>query len=343
MWRPSRFIVFHQMALAAGCSLLLLGAVSLAAAEENFWRAPGNWYKGNLHTHTTNSDGDLAPAEIVARYKEAGYDFLALSDHNKLTRFDGPSGDRFLLIDGEEITAGHSEIGAEIHFVAFNIKERINPREFTEPQKVLDAVRAQGGEVVISHPCWSGLTLKELMGLEGYLGIEIYNASCFYSIGKGHSLSHWDDLLVRGRRVMGYAHDDSHGHFNDHRPTDVARASLMVKAPALTAEAIMGALRKGEFYACSEKDAPKILDFWIADGHAHARASAARVITIAADPGRGFGESFAARPGGTLTEANYKLRGREKYVRLEVTDTEGRTSWSNPIFLPTANGADSRK
>lgn len=330
--------------ILAGCLLPLFGTSWAAAGdapvaghEKSFWKAPGNWYKGNLHTHTTNSDGDLAPAEIVARYKEAGYDFLALSDHNKLTRLDAPSDDRFLLIDGEEITAGHSEIGGEIHLVAFNIKERINPREFTEPQKVLDAVRAQGGEVVIAHPCWSGLTLKELMGLEGYLGIEIYNASCFYSIGKGHSLSHWDDLLVRGRRIMGYAHDDSHGHFNDHRPTDVARASLMVKAPALTKEAIMGALRKGEFYACSENDAPKILDFWIADGHAHARTSVAKLITFAADPGRGFGEMFTAPKGTLLQEARHKLRGKEKYIRLDVTDADGRTSWSNPIFLPTAD------
>lgn len=39
------------------------------------------WYKGNLHTHTTNSDGRLAPEVVINLYKEAGYDFLALTDH----------------------------------------------------------------------------------------------------------------------------------------------------------------------------------------------------------------------------------------------------------------------
>ena len=42
----------------------------------------GNWYKGNLHCHTTDSDGSLTPAEVVQYYKKEGYDFLAISDHN---------------------------------------------------------------------------------------------------------------------------------------------------------------------------------------------------------------------------------------------------------------------
>jgi len=321
----------------AGFVYKALVAFSIAAGTteaERFWQAPGNWYKGNLHTHTTNSDGDLAPEVMIARYQEAGYDFLALSDHNRLTRAKAISAKPFLLIDGEEITAGHSEIGGEIHFVAFNLVERIDPRAYGGPQEILDAVRAQGGEVVVSHPYWSGLTVNELLRLDGFLGIEIYNASCALSIGKGHSLAQWDDLLVRGRRVMGFAHDDSHGHFNEHRPTDVACAFLMVKAATLTEEAIFGALRKGEFYACSGPGGgPKILDFWVADGQAHVRTSAAKTITIAADGGRGYGERFTAPKGSLLTEAHHKLRGREKYVRLEVIDAEGRTAWANPIFL----------
>ena len=44
-----------------------------------------NWYKGNLHTHTFWSDGDAPPEIAVAWYKDRGYDFLALSDHNILS------------------------------------------------------------------------------------------------------------------------------------------------------------------------------------------------------------------------------------------------------------------
>lgn len=39
------------------------------------------WYKGNLHTHTTNSDGAYTPEKTIALYKSKDYDFLALTDH----------------------------------------------------------------------------------------------------------------------------------------------------------------------------------------------------------------------------------------------------------------------
>ena len=39
------------------------------------------YYKGNLHTHTTNSDGRLSPDEAIHEYAQRGYDFVALTDH----------------------------------------------------------------------------------------------------------------------------------------------------------------------------------------------------------------------------------------------------------------------
>lgn len=43
-----------------------------------------NWYKGNLHTHSYWSDGDDYPEMIMKWYKDSGYDFVTLSDHNIL-------------------------------------------------------------------------------------------------------------------------------------------------------------------------------------------------------------------------------------------------------------------
>jgi len=42
-------------------------------------------YRGNIHTHTTESDGDAEPEKVVEWYNNHGYDFLVLSDHNHLT------------------------------------------------------------------------------------------------------------------------------------------------------------------------------------------------------------------------------------------------------------------
>ncbi len=71
---------------------------------------PGRGFKGHLHTHSTNSDGDHAPAKVIDLYHRAGYDFLTLSDHF-LARYDYPVTDtRDLRRDGFTTL-----IGAELH------------------------------------------------------------------------------------------------------------------------------------------------------------------------------------------------------------------------------------
>src|SRR5919106_2797591 len=70
---------------------------------------PPRWFKGNTHTHTLNSDGDSTPDEVVRWYREHGYHFLVLTDHNFLTSVDGLNAlhgadERFLVVRGEEVT-----------------------------------------------------------------------------------------------------------------------------------------------------------------------------------------------------------------------------------------------
>ena len=61
---------------------------------------PGRFWRGNLHAHSTLSDGARGPEEVVAAYRSAGYDFAQLSDHF-LGRFGWPIADtRGLRADG---------------------------------------------------------------------------------------------------------------------------------------------------------------------------------------------------------------------------------------------------
>ena len=65
-----------------------MALLALLAASGAFAQTPGpakRWYKGNLHTHTLNSDGDSTPHEVTTWYRKQGYNFLVLSDHNHLT------------------------------------------------------------------------------------------------------------------------------------------------------------------------------------------------------------------------------------------------------------------
>ena len=52
----------------------------------------GTWLWGNLHAHSTNSDGARSPKNVIRDYSARGYDFLALSDHDTFT--DQPSTNR---------------------------------------------------------------------------------------------------------------------------------------------------------------------------------------------------------------------------------------------------------
>ena len=51
----------------------------------NPWSADGQWLKGSIHTHTTNSDGRLSPKEVVELYRRCGYDFVVFTDHGRVT------------------------------------------------------------------------------------------------------------------------------------------------------------------------------------------------------------------------------------------------------------------
>ena len=73
--------------LAGGAATLALSAGSPSSVQQT--PAAGRWYKGNTHTHTLNSDGDSTPDAVVQWYREHGYQFLVLTDHNFLTSVDG--------------------------------------------------------------------------------------------------------------------------------------------------------------------------------------------------------------------------------------------------------------
>ena len=291
----------------------------------NPFKAPGRWFKGNLHTHTTQSDGAHTPQEIVDRYAQNGYDFLAITDHGKLTPLDDLDPRGMLLIPGEEVGVGRGELGSSFHLVLLGIQRPISAKS---PQAVIDEAREQGGEVVLCHPYWSLLTLSDLLSIDGYIAIEVFNSTCHHSIGKGFSSVHWDGLLAAGRRVWGVAVDDAHHHFNDHRPDDVCVAWISVKAEELSLEAILESMRRGLFYSSF---GPEIIDLSVEGGVIHVKTTPVKHITFASGAGRG--ERWTAIETETITEAHHAIREGERFIRVECMDREGRWAWTNPILI----------
>lgn len=295
------------------------------------FRQPGRFYRGNLHTHSSNSDGALPPAAVIESYRRSGYDFLALTDHF-LERYWFPitdtrswRADAFTTLLGAELHAGTIEAGGFWHIVAVGLPPDFAPTAPEETAAHLSArARATGAFVVAAHPYWYGVTAREIASLGAVEAVETYNATCEGLSDRGDSWHVLDDLLAQGRRYLACATDDA--HFRPERP-DSQRAWVQVKASHLDPGALLEALHAGHFYSSM---GPELHDV---------RVEAHDQLTIACSPCAaiyvsGRGSWALAEHGDQLTGATFSLHGcPSPSVRVTVRDAAGRRAWSNPIWL----------
>ena len=129
---------------------------------------PGRFWRGNIHTHSTLSDGALSPDKVVDAYKDAGYDFLMLSEHF-VHQYDWPIADtrpmrsnRFTTIIGVELHAPKTTVGDLWHIVAVGLPLDFEPcgKDETGPELARRAATA-GAFIAIVHPTWSHLTAAD--------------------------------------------------------------------------------------------------------------------------------------------------------------------------------------
>lgn len=292
---------------------------------QDAFRAPGRFLKGNLHLHTTNSDGEMTPPQAVQLYKRAGYDFLAITDHRHLTDISVLDGDGMVLLPGQELHEGKGELGQTHHILAIGMAEPIVIPPTDDLQESLDYVSARSRLVFIAHPYWTSLTYRDILGRTGFLGIEVFNYTCETGIGRGNSASCWDDLLVRGVRALGIAVDDAHCHY-----PDTLGGWIMVKAEQATPEAIYSAIERGEFYASS---GPTIDDVALQAGAVTVRCSPCQAVhVICSAPGRGA-TTWRTAPGqGPYTEVTLPVSDDWNPMRVECVDGCGRRAWTNPLW-----------
>ena len=111
------------------------------------------WLKGNLHTHTTRSDGRRSPEDTVALYRENGYDFIALTDH--WTVSETRDGGGILELSGCEYDIGGDPRAGIYHIVGAGLKKDPQLKRGTPAQDIIDAIRDAGGFPILAHPAWS--------------------------------------------------------------------------------------------------------------------------------------------------------------------------------------------
>jgi hypothetical protein len=300
---------------------------------------PANWYKGNLHTHTLNSDGDSTPHEVVTWYREHGYQFLVLTDHNYLTSVDGlnaihAAADKFLVVKGEELTGRAGD--KPVHVNGFEVERLVEPPSGAAvvevAQKMVDGIRAANGVPSINHPNFGwAFTTDELGQIQRTRLFEVFNGhptvNNFGGGGVPGLEETWDRILSSGKLLYGTAVDDAHYFKRPWDPTAPApgKGWVYVRSPRLDGRALVEALERGEFYASTgvELTAVDVVNSTL-------------TIAVRQEPSSKYRVQFIGRQGRVLSEAtaspaSYTFKGDEGYVRAKVIESNGKLAWVQPV------------
>lgn len=292
----------------------------------------GAFLKGNLHCHTTRSDGRGTPAAVIGQYAAAGYDFLALTDHNCYNYQNFAPETGLLILPGMEIDS--SVPGPYTHCAhvvsigpekeqgnGFEQDQRFrypNIQRIGQAQCMIDDVLQSKNLPIYCHPEWSGTPTREIEELTSFSLMEIWNSGCVIENGIDNNAACWDELLANGRTIFGVATDDGHD------ATHNCHGYVQVRAERDPAS-ILSALRRGAFYASC---GPEIFDFYVEDGVATVVSSPASSIRF-----RHLRIPYPDIRGDGITAAQVNIRPGTGYIRAEVTDFLGHKAWTNPIFF----------
>ena len=327
----------------------------------------GNWYKGNLHTHTNLFDGLAAPEDVAALYRDAGYHFLAITDHNMFNLYSQLSSENFLMIPGVELTPGLDIEKLKRMILDMNLSDFFKkmfedpdsmPPEMKEKLRGLSSAEVRLEHVVAiarteSTEAWTfdGSGEHSVKSMTDYAG----SRDCLPIVAHPYWSSLNTEQLLELEGPVGievYNHvcaprEESTVYWDRmlnsgikalpiacddmHYPKWIFGGYLMVKAAELTQPAIMKAILDGDYYASG---GPEIFGLEVTDKRAYVRCSGAKQIRFIPNTGTNVIKGFYAAPAGeTLTEYEHKLSGSEKFLRVEVVDENGKKAWTNPVWF----------
>ena len=292
--------------------------------------------KGALHCHTTRSDGKGTPAEVIRLHYENGYHFMALTDHNIINHINHADVPMTMLagierdfgLPGRKFDKPHC-----VHVVGIGVPgdpaipgQDVRPEHAgrgetgAEAQPMIDDMHRWNMKTIYAHPAWSGTTYQDFKDLQGNFAMEVWNTGCAMENNQDFNAPYWDEALDAGQKIWGVATDDGH-------PMEQHCKGWVMVSAENDAPSILEALEKGEFYASC---GPEIKDFCVEDGVVHIACSPAASIHFIS---LRYPLPCVRDAEGAMTTAECKLPEGLKYIRVCVTDKEGRRAWTNPIFL----------
>ncbi len=320
----------------------------------------GQFYKANLHCHTTVSDGSHTPREMKEYYKEHGYRILAMTDHELLVDHSDLNDEEFLTITGYEYAFVEGNDYSCARTIELNLFAKdphnetqvcFNPEnvyhgetwraksakttgevfertyDIRSIQHVIDEARKNGFLVSLNHPHYSFESPAFFGQLNGLFAMEIHNQGSFYN-ANDYNPQMYDQMLRMGHKISCIAADDNHMAYiyddeKDPRPWGFS----MIKAPSLTYGDVMVALENGDFYA---SQGPEIFDLYIEDGVVHLECSPAKVVVMRTKYRHSCQRIAPANE--SFTHMEFQLP-KDEYMRFEIIDAYGRHANTRAYFL----------
>jgi len=282
-----------------------------------------NRIKLGLHIHTTLSDGKLSPEASAERYKAAGYDAIAFTDHWFYGTEDEISG--LKILSGCEYNVGFVDCADGVYHIVglMTAKEPVLDKDTCTAQDIIDEIHNCGGIAVLAHPAWSLNTPEMIKKLKNIDATEIYNAvsECGYSRRADSSLI-IDMLGMDGYFYPLLATDDCH-YYSD---GDCCNAFIMAECESTDRASIMSAIKAGKFYA---SQGPEI--------HLTQKGEVFRVDCSEAKEIVFMSNACYSKrvfTGEALTSAEYTPRyPHENYIRAYVVDKNGKRAFTNCIRI----------
>jgi len=244
----------------------------------------GRFFRGNLHCHSNRSDGLRKPEDVVAAYREAGYDFVCLSDHFEadygwqITDTRHLRDESFTTIVGAELSSAPWKDRNAYWITAAGLPVDFEAPPADDHAEAIARARDAGAFVVMLHPGLNNLPLAavgDLPGLDAVHAVEVYNHSGAMAAipDRANGAYMLDGLLEKGYKVLVNAGDDAHfGH-----PRDRFGGWVEVHCERLDPEALLDSLKAGRYYSTQ---GPSLRELIVEDKRLRVETSEAYAISL---------------------------------------------------------------
>ena len=320
--------------------------ISIASEGGDQETASGpRWLRGDLHTHTLNSDGTWTVSALAAAAQQAGLDFLAITDHNVASHhyeIDSMPADGPFLLKGTEITTAGGHMNAWGLPTGAILEHRQLPGDDAAIQRAVAQAHALGARISINHPfadCKAcGWAFDKHAA--NFDSIEVWNGH--WGPEDQHALELWERLIRSGRRIAAIGSSDSHG------PQNEVGAPTLYLYSALNPTALLSAITAGRAVITASPQIKLDMEAFAGDS----KAGPGEEFPIAGDASAQLAIAVDGAPRGTLilfsevgeiqrwsltpplSQQEIELRREPAFVRVEVRDEKGdMIAMSNPIWF----------